>query len=62
MAKDAVPMEEEKAIIIKTDAQLGDIDDNFEELKVAGQEGHEIPGPGLRRRGHQGKPRLPKES
>ena len=33
--KDAVPMEEEKAIIIKTDAQLGTIDDNFEELKVA---------------------------
>ena len=33
--KDAVPMEEEKAIIIKTDAQLGTIDDNFAELKVA---------------------------
>lgn len=33
--KDAVPMEDEKAIIIKTDAQLGTIDDNFEELKVA---------------------------
>ena len=33
--KDAVPMDDEKAIIIKTDAQLGTIDDNFEELKVA---------------------------
>ena len=33
--KDAVPMEEEKAIIIKTDAQLGTIDNNFAELKVA---------------------------
>lgn len=32
--KDAVPMDE-RAIIIKTDAQLGTIDDNFEELKVA---------------------------
>lgn len=33
--KDAVPMDDDKAIIIKTDAQLGTIDDNFEELKVA---------------------------
>lgn len=33
--KDAIPMEEEKAIIIKTDAQLGRIDDNFEDIKVA---------------------------
>ena len=28
-------MDEEKAIIIKTDAQLGTIDDNFDELKIA---------------------------
>lgn len=33
MAKDAVQME--TAIIIKTDATLGTIDDNFEDLKVA---------------------------
>lgn len=33
--RDAIPMEDERAIIIKTDATLGTIDDNFDELKVA---------------------------